>query len=397
MKGKSIIFAVQNHSNMTKKIFPLLLIALLIGSCSKSGKFNINGQITDAKDTMLYLEHLTLGDGIVAIDSVKLDEEGNFSFSADTVGNPEFYRLRIGGQCINLAIDSTETVTVRAKLPNMSFGYQVEGSGVCDTIRLLSLKLADLERSVLRTANDRHYTMQEREQMIEDLIAQYKDEVKMEIIQNRYGATYSYFACFQMLGDRLLFNPMADKGDLTWLHAVANAWNELYPGCQRTQNLFNIIVQCRRQHAKPHQIVLDLDDDRISELGIIDMTFPDITGAERTLSSLKGKVVLLDFTAFGMQGSNERTLELRTLYNKYHAQGFEIYQVSVDPDRHFWTQRCEQLPWVSVYCEDGLNSDMLQLYNVQRIPTYFLIDRNCDLKARMEDIPDLARAIEQLL
>ena len=127
------------------------------------------------------------------------------------------------------------------------------------------------------------------------------------------------------------------------------------------------------------------------------MTFPDINGTERTLSDLKGKVVLLDFTAFGMEGNQERTLQLRELYNKYHSSGFEIYQVSVDPDRHLWTQRCEHLPWVSVYCEEGVNSDMLKLYQVQAIPSYFLIDRNCDLRSRMEDIKDIKKAIESLL
>ena len=127
------------------------------------------------------------------------------------------------------------------------------------------------------------------------------------------------------------------------------------------------------------------------------MTFPDINGEERTLSDLRGQVVLLDFMAFTMDGSTERILLLRELYGKYHDRGLEIYQVSLDPSQHLWKQRCEALPWVSVYCEDGLESDMLQLYNVSHLPCFFLIDRNCDLQARWEDITDLEQAIEKLL
>jgi len=377
----------------------LLVIAacLVLAGCTQKGKFHVTGHITDAADTVMYLEHITLGNGIQVIDSVKLTEDGFYEMSGDTIGNPEFYRLRIGNQCINLAFDSTETVTVDASLKNMSFGYKVEGSGVCDTIRLLSLKLADLERRIRRVSDDRNYTIQERSEMIEQMIRDYKTDVEMDIIQNRYGATYSYFACFQMLGGRVLFNPMTDKNDLAWLRAVANAWDQKYPGCPRTQNLYNIAAEGRKNQAPARQIVLNMDSEKVKELGIIDMTFPDINGTERTLSDLMGKVVLLDFTAFAMEGNQERTLQLRELYNKYHSQGFEIYQVSVDPDRHFWTQRCEHLPWVSVYCEEGLNSDMLRLYQVQEIPTYFLIDRNCDLKSRMEDIKDIRKAIESLL
>ena len=381
---------------MKKTLYILLSLILLYG-CRQENKFCIEGNIKGADSCMLYLEHLTLGEGIVAIDSVRLKEDGTFCFKAEAKGNPEFYRLRIGGQGINLGIDSTETVRVTASLDSMSFGYSVEGSSTCDTIRLLCLKLASLERKARSISTDRNYTLQERDDMIGELVEQYKTEVKRDYIQNHYDAAYSYYACFQTLGNQLIFDPVLNKSDLTWLHAVANAWNEKYPGCQRTENLCNIIQECRRRQAKPREIVLNIDGEKVRELGIIDMTFPDINGQERELSSLRGNVVLLDFMAFSMDGSTERTLLLRELYNKYHERGLEIYQVSFDPSQHLWKQRCEALPWVSVYCEEGLESDMLRLYNVQYLPCYFLIDRNCDLQARQEDIPNLEEAIEKLL
>ncbi|MBR5394852.1 MAG: DUF4369 domain-containing protein [Bacteroidaceae bacterium] len=381
---------------MKKTLYIFFSLILLYG-CRQENKFCIEGNIKGADSCMLYLEHLTLGEGTVAIDSVRLKEDGTFCFKAEAKGNPEFYRLRIGGQGINLGIDSTETVRVTASLDSMSFGYSVEGSSTCDTIRLLCLKLASLERKARSISTDRNYTLQERDDMIGELVEQYKTEVKRDYIQNHYDAAYSYYACFQTLGNQLIFDPVLNKSDLTWLHAVANAWNEKYPGCQRTENLCNIIQECRRRQAKPREIVLNIDGEKVRELGIIDMTFPDINGQERELSSLRGNVVLLDFMAFSMDGSTERTLLLRELYNKYHERGLEIYQVSFDPSQHLWKQRCEALPWVSVYCEEGLESDMLRLYNVQYLPCYFLIDRNCDLQARQEDIPNLEEAIEKLL
>lgn len=90
-------------------------------------------------------------------------------------------------------------------------------------------------------------------------------------------------------------------------------------------------------------------------------------------------------------------MALRDLYNKYHAQGFEIYQVSVDPDEHFWKVSTEALPWISVHEENGLQGNSLTLYNVQRIPTYFLIDRNNELQKRDEQVSDLEAEIKGLL
>ena len=381
---------------MKKTLFILFALVLLCG-CKQEKKFCIEGNISGADSLMLYLEHLTLGEGAVAIDSVRLKGDGAFRFEKASEGSPEFYRLRIGGSGINLAIDSTETVRIKADLKNMSFGYKVEGSGTCDTIRLLCLKLADLERKARRIAADRNFTIEERDSMIDGLVEAYKAEVKRDFLHNRYDKSYSYYACFQTLGPSLVFDPMHNKSDLTWMHAIANAWNEKYPSSPRTQNLCNIVQECRRSQAKPQQIVLDIDGEKVRELGIIDMTFPDINGQERTLSDLRGHVVLLDFTAFTIDGSTERTLLLREIYDKYHDRGFEIYQVSLDPSQHLWKQRSEALPWVSVYCEEGLESDMLTLYNVTHLPSYFLIDRNCDMQARWEDIPDLEQAIEALL
>ena len=118
----------------------LLLALVLFCGCKEEKKFCIEGNISGADSSMLYLEHLTLGEGNVVIDSIRLTADGAFRFEEEGVASPEFYRLRIGSQGINLAIDSTETVRVTADLKNMSFGYKVEGSGSCDTIRLLCLK-----------------------------------------------------------------------------------------------------------------------------------------------------------------------------------------------------------------------------------------------------------------
>lgn len=88
---------------------------------------------------------------------------------------------------------------------------------------------------------------------------------------------------------------------------------------------------------------------------------------------------------------------LRELYNKYHAAGLEIYQVSVDPDEHFWKTATAALPWISVRDEGGVQGQSLKLYNIQNIPTFFLIDRSNTLRARDAQIKDIDAAIKGLL
>lgn len=380
-----------------KRLLFLPVFLCFLASCSKRDpQFTIEGAIAEAQDTMLYLEHLTLGDGIVAIDSAKLGESGDFCLSGPRPSNPEFYRLRIGSQVINLSIDSTETVNVRARLPQMALGYEVSGSGNCDTIRLLNLKLDTLRQAVQHVADDRSLTLAERENVVDELVKQYKTDVKLRYIQNRYGQASSYYAMFQTVGGQMIFNPVSDQSDITWFTALATSWEELYPTSQRTQNLQNIAMQGLR-NTRRQVVEINMDDEKVSETGIIDMGFPDKTGAERRLSSLKGQVVLLDFMAYSMKGSQERILALRQLYNRFHARGLEIYQVSLDPDEHYWKTMSEQLPWVCVWNQQGLDNDIVRLYNLQKLPTWFLIDRSSTLVGRMELLENLEKEIDSLL
>ena len=140
-----------------------------------------------------------------------------------------------------------------------------------------------------------------------------------------------------------------------------------------------------------------VEESKIVESGIIDIELTDNKGTKRKLSSLKGQVVLLDFHVFAMEDSPKRVLMLRELYNKFHAQGLEIFQVSLDGDEHFWKQQTAALPWISVRDADGTQSQLLMSYNIQVLPEFFLIDRQNNLIKRSGQMKDVEAEIKALL
>ena len=142
---------------------------------------------------------------------------------------------------------------------------------------------------------------------------------------------------------------------------------------------------------------LQVEASKVQEAGVIDIALQDNRGQLRHLTDLKGKVVLLDFHVFALKDSPARILTLRELYNKFSAQGFEIYQVSLDTDEHFWKQQTAALPWISVRDEEGIGSQRLMLYNVQAVPDFFIIDRGNNLIKRAGQIKDLEAEIRKLL
>ncbi len=381
----------------------IMVAALAFTSCNNK-KFHINGNITEAKDSMLYLENISLN-GPVKIDSVKLGEDGAFAFEENAMDSitPEFYRLRIANQTINLSIDSTETINVKATYPQMSYKYEVEGSENCNKIKELSLKQMTLQGNINAIVKSPNIGVDSVEIIVNRMLEAYKQDIKTNYIFREPMKAYSYYALFQtvQLGNTnsLIFNPRNNKEDVKVFAAVATSWDTYYPGAERGKNLHNIAIQGMKdiRIIENQMAQQQIDASKVSVNGCIELSLQDNKGVTRRLSDLKGKVVLLDFHLFANSESTKRIMMLRELYNKYHAAGLEIYQVSVDPDEHFWKTSTAGIPWISVRDEGGLQGQSLQLYNVRSIPTFFLIDRNNTLQARDAQIKDIDAAIKNLL
>lgn len=381
----------------------LIAAALTISSCSNK-KFHINGNIENAKDSMLYLENISLN-GPVKIDSVKLDENGAFEFDEAAMDSvtPEFYRLRIANQSINLSIDSTETITVKAAWPTMATKYDVSGSENCTRIKELSFMQMQLQGTINAIAANNNIGVDSTELAIKMVLEKYKDNIKRNYIFKAPMQASSYYALFQtiQLGNtnNLIFNPRANKEDVQVFAAVATSWDTYYPGSERGKNLHNIAIEGMKniRIVQAERAQQQIEASKVKVSNIIDLALTDNKGNVRRLTDLKGKVVLLDFHMFQTSESTKRIMMLRDLYNKYHAAGLEIYQVSVDPDEHFWKTQTAALPWISVCDEDGIQGQSLIQYNVQSIPTFFLIDRNNSLYKRDSQISNLDAEIKALL
>ena len=381
----------------------IMVAALAFTSCNNK-KFHINGNITDAKDSMLYLENISLN-GPEKIDSVKLGEDGSFAFDENAMDSvsPEFYRLRIANQTINLSIDSTETVKVKAAYPTMSYQYEVEGSENCSTIKELSLKQMSLQNTLNNIVKNPNMGVDSMNIAIAQIIDAYKQDIKTNYIFKAPMKASSYYALFQtiQLGgtNSLIFNPRNNKDDVKVFAAVATSWDTYYPNAERGKNLHNIAIQGMKdiRIMENQRAEQQIDASKVSVNGCINLSLQDNKGMIRNLTDLKGKVVLLDFHLFASNESTKRIMMLRELYNKYHAAGLEIYQVSVDPDEHFWKTSTAAIPWICVRDEGGVQGQSLQLYNVQSIPTFFLIDRSNTLQARDAQIKDIDAAIKNLL
>ena len=381
---------------MKKVVYFLLALVLVgLGACDNEPKFKVQGEVTGAEDKTLYLEASSLG-GIVMLDSVKLGANGSFSFAEVRPESPEFYRLRMGGKVINFVVDSTETVSVKADAAKFATEYAIEGSENNLKIKELVLLQAELQQKVDKLAQSKMPAGLVQNQLTA-LVKEYKEKVKRNYIFAAPNKPYAYYALFQTLNGYMIFDPLASKDDIKCFQAVATSLNNAYPHADRSRNLYNMVIKGLKNTREPKHEEVEIDPSIVKEAGVIDIQLKDLNGKVRSLTELKGKVVLIDFTVYNNAMSAAHNLALRELYTKYQSKGLEIYQVSLDADEHFWKTSADNLPWVCVRDAAGIYSQYVSLYGVQGLPSVFLVNRNNELSARGENIDDLEAAIRKLL
>ncbi|RPG64673.1 MAG: TlpA family protein disulfide reductase [Flammeovirgaceae bacterium TMED290] len=131
-----------------------------------------------------------------------------------------------------------------------------------------------------------------------------------------------------------------------------------------------------------------------------DIILNDTSGIPITLTSLRGKYVLLDFWAAWCRPCREENPNIVENYNNYKSHGFDVYQVSLDRTKEDWVRGIKQdkLQWINVSDLKYYQSEAAELYNVDRIPSAFLLDPDGKIIAKHTDLrgPNLSRKLGEI-
>jgi len=365
-----------------------LVTTFLVTTCGENKQqFTVAGEIEGGTGKTLYLENVGVAK-IVAIDSVHL-KSNRFKFRHKRPAVPDFYRLRLGRQVINLAIDSTETIHVKADTARFGRNYSLEGD-VCQSQKIKELTLLQIHAASQYRDLQKQYESGELSadgyvKNVSDAIDAYKTAAK-EFILSDFLSLPAYFALFQQINNLLIFD-IYNKDDHKLFGAVANVWNMYYPESPRAIQLKKLFTEARNIMRGEQQ---SFEVQEADSKTLFDIALPTLTGEIVRLSEIgDGKITLIDFTIYSASESPAYNSLLAELYKRYHSRGLEIYQVSLDANSHLWKNAAVNLPWICVRDPESAYSTIAQRYNVISIPAAFIRNRKGEIVTRIEDYSKL--------
>ena len=377
-----------------RKFILLFAVSALAASCT-GDRAKISGRLAGHGGETVYLQTVSPYQSTVT-DSVTLDEKGAFKFRIRIEDRqPTLLNILCGMNLIPLMVSPRQKIKVHA-VGEISANYNVENSPeselICRLNSILTSGAVSLD-SLTNLYTDS--TPEQRTEIAAQYAARYMDIKRRHlrfVVENASSLAALYGLYQRLPGDDNLFGGQAD---MIYYRMVADSVSLTYPD---SKYLAALQAQLSQADAVS-QMQSMIQAGRQNPVSYPDLELPDMYGKKVRLSSLDGKIILLDFWSTQDMNCKVNNAELKQTYDKYKDSGFEVYQVSLDTHRADWVTSVQQqrLPWITLCDFKGKGGKASRLYNISRLPSNLLIDRKGNIVAKNLYGSRLDSQIEKLL
>lgn len=383
--------------NLYRAVVPL--VALVATGCGSSSVV-IDGQFFGENDKTIYLEKLSPRGGSI-VDSVKTDSKGKFTFKiSDKLTVPTFYNLNLGNSYVPLLVEDGEDVEV-SSMANIFYNYTVEGSKGSSLVkefnmlvRNTSLKMDSLVNLYENTADFDRSQQIGRE--YEKTYIDFKRDAIVFITKNSnsLASLLPLYKPYTIDGQFLFDQP----SDYLYFVMLSDSLSTRYPESEYVISLKNDIDMLQTKQENMQKVDSMINESYKNASGFADIVMTDAKGVKQKMSDNKGKIILLSFTASEPAQLKTLNNELKAIYNKY-AKDLAIYQVFLDTNKAQWlnTVSSQNLPWICVCDMRGAETVAVKQYNVKRVPTLILINKQGDIVNLDANTSNLNAEIAKLL
>ncbi len=364
MKNFTIVF-------LMKKVVFLFLFAVTTLACqtkaddrkeavAKEG-FTITGKVKNPQAGSKVVLNVLGKQGFQPVDSAAVGKDNTFTFQGSTA-EPKFYMLNFYDlQQVLVILRNNDKITVDVDGNNPNGAFTLKGSKEVEQLeKVLKVQQNFQAKSAELQADFQKAAMKKDDKAKESIQAKFfamqkeqNEELKKLITQG--GPTLaSWYAT----------NALNPEEEYAFLAPLAPQFEKAFPNSEYIKD-FSAKVAQYKNAVQVGQAAPD-----------ITLTSPD--GKPVSLSSLRGKYVLIDFWASWCGPCRQENPNVVKMYNKFKGKNFEIYGVSLDREKEKWTQAIAQdgLSWVHVSDLKFWQSAGAEAYGVRSIPATFLLDPN---------------------
>lgn len=382
-----------SYSKIARNAAVLSCIAAMAAGCCKSAKLFV--EVTGAPESEIVLMQQNVNKYDV-LDTVKTDASGKFSFKVKMdKGDPDFvYLYRNGRKLSSLLLSAGDRVSVTA---DTTGNYTVSGSEESEKLMQVDkdysafTETMDSIASAINAAGDDEKAVAELSRKMTRTYMDYYRKCVRYVMENSRSLTVIP-VFYQTVSDS--FYVFSQDTDALHFKNVADSLTTVYPDSK--------YVRALRQEAdsRSKRLELRVRMQTAESVGYLDVEMPDTRGQKVRISDLDAKAVLLYFWSPDDALQKMFNLDvMKKVYADYRDKGLEIYQVAIAVDKPAWARivSAQGLEWTNVCDGLGQNSPVVGMYNITKLPAYFLIADGALSDKVITDEASLRRALDSVL